>query len=241
MKSNKQLYIDCLVTALKKQAFSVEPSSKVFLDYLDLTEDRQAIEKKLRKKYEGVSKKSYEQKVDLDELKKEKNEMISSFKRIANDIDIEDTLQISFQDYSKKKFGSVFNFYIKITGQIRDKPAEIYEIRKNILISLENSIRKIAEKILQISLSEKIQDALKFEERYNPDDLIIKKKVADACWDIYEKNKNITKKGLLGELLVKYYISKYEIDSPQEAEKKIIKTAKQWIRDAKRNKGIIIE
>jgi hypothetical protein len=239
MDNEEQLYIECLATAISQITFPVEPWDDVFVRYLDLYKDRQAIEQELKKEYEGISQESYQNRIDLKTLEEEKDEMINSLKNIVADLDIDDTYEIVFEDYSPSKFKSLFNFYRKKTGQLRGKPAEIYHIRKSDYLVLETAIRKIAEKAVEISFLQKIQDKLKFTERYNPKDRIIKERVADACWGIFkkldEKNESIKDEQIVMSVLSNYHIEKYEDLPKKEANGKIRAAATQWVRDNKEN------
>jgi hypothetical protein len=239
MDTNEKLYIECLATAVKKLGFIEEPGKDVFLGYFNIAGEKQQIIQTVKKEYEGVTQESFQKKINLDDLIEKNSEMINSFKNIVNRLNIENSYEIRFNDYSTTEFRLLFNFYCRKTGQVRDKPAEIYHFKKNSLLSLQTAIEKIAEKVLEISLLEDIGDQLCFQERYNPEDKIIKKRVADACWEIFEildnKGKIVKGEQILKTVLIDYHIEKYEDLPKKEAKGKIRAAAKQWVRDHKKN------
>jgi len=230
-----------LITAINSSGFLFRSIPEaVFTSFLKLNNENKEEKKKLKQKYNRSSRTYFEENISVSERKNKLERKIESFRRRVESISPISSFEFYPNDALEKEYKELYEFYCSKTGQKREKPLTINKYEKGDLISTQKKINQIARDCLEVELLSEIRDELEFSEIYTSADLKRVKGVADACWDLYESNNDITSSKLIQRVLSNYHITYYDGDSLEETKRKTKKAVKQWIRDVKENNGIEI-
>jgi|GEM_PF-3053349 len=241
MKNKQRFFIELLMTTINSSGFVFRSIPKTaFTSFLKLNEEYEREQEKLKQKYNRSSKTYFEENISVSGREDKLKNKMRSFRRRVESISPISSFEFYPNDALKYEYKELYDFYCSKTGHKRDKPFPVNKYEKIDLISTEEKINQIAKDYLEIDLLLEIQDELEFSEIYTSSDLNKVEIAADACWELYKSNNDIGKTELINQVLNKYHIQKYNQLSKEETEDKTRSAVKQWIRDVKKYKGIVI-
>lgn len=232
MKNKLRFYIELLATTINSSGFLIHSIPKaVFISYLKLNEEYEQVQGKIQQKYDRTSKKNFEEEVSISKCRDTLERKLESFQRRVESLSPITSYEFYPNDSLKTLYKDLYNFYCSKTGHKKEKPLKINKYKGADLISTEKKIRFIAKDYVKIELFDEIRDELAFLDLYSLSDLNIVDSVADACWDVFQSNNNITRKKLIERVQVEYFIKKYDDLATTARQKKVKRTAQQWVND----------
>jgi len=241
MKNRERFYIELLITTINSSGFIFRSIPKaVFTSFLKLNDEYKGEKKKLKQKYNRSSRTYFNENISVSERKDKLERKIESFWRRVESISPISSFEFYPNDALEKEYKELYKYYCSITGLKRGRPLKINNYGEGDIFSTKKKVDQIARDCLEIELLSEIRDELEFSEIYTSADLKRVKGVADACWDLYESNNDITSTKLIQRVLSEYHITYYDGESSEETKRKTKKAVKQWIRDVKEHNGIEI-
>lgn len=237
MNNINQLYIELLVSAVQSSGFvhwSI-PSS-VFETYLELKGRKDEIMEGVKSEYHGITKSYFEKSINLDDRQQDLDTKVNSFKDILARAESIGADEIDLSSSQTKALLPAYDFYCSKTGHKRNYPFRVHRLSSSSFSKLEGMVEQIGKAALELKILHGINDHLAFSEEYLPiEDEVIEKKsvdrVADACWEVFNSNNDIHREELVDTVLKGFRFERYADLSPRETNRKVKKTAKQWVRD----------
>lgn len=240
MKNQQRYFIELLISTMNSSGFVYRSIPKsVFISFLKLRDEYVGEKKRLKQEYDLSSRKYFEENISVPEYEDKLESKIQSFKRVVESLSPVSSYEFKQKDSLKNEYKKLYNFYCSKTGHKRGKPLTVNKYERVDLISTQKKINQIGRDCLEVELLSEIQDELEFSEIYTSFDLKIIDSVADACWEIFETYENISREKLISKVSNEYFIKKYEDLEAKEREKKVKRTAQQWVNDNQENLQIM--
>lgn len=232
MQKQQRIFIELFITTINSSGFVYHSlPRRIFISYLKLSGEYKAEKEQLIQKYDRTSKTYFQEHISVSNFEEELNEKLESFQRRTESISTVSSYEFSPNDSTEHEFQSLIEYYYSKTGHKRDKPLKVNRYDQVDLISTQKKITQIGRDCLELKVLSEIQDELSFSDIYTHSDLKIADTVADACWELFQADNSISREQLINSVTHEYFIKRYEDLPVKDRDKKVKRTAQQWVND----------
>lgn len=244
-KELKKLFIELFISGLiPPYKPNIKIPDSLFTEFLSLIGVKTDLEQQILTNFDGISRENFEAKT-IENLEIEIKRKVEVLQKKVDSFDLvkQGKLKWIHTDQISKKSHllAAYNFFSRRTGLNNKSNFKIYDLSINKLEKLEHLMTVLGKDVLMLDCLKMISDELLFNDLYLMNEKIVVDKCADACWNLYERDPNLSEDSFLEKIQNNYFIRAYQEDDPNARKKKTKNAAKKWLLYVKQNKGIIFQ
>ncbi len=189
--------------------------------FLEITNSKESYEEEFINQYKGIGKEKFQS--NLDSLRIEFDKMRTVLPSIINRFETESYYWLPLSDSLTGKFRVLYENYISQAKWSREKSLKVFRPKEVDYYQILEKLQVLSKNLVEIDVLDTVESELMFLNIYNPDNKIVKEKVADACWDELKKDSEIQVDQLIKIILEKYIFLTYQDESNRKSVKLKIK------------------